>query len=122
MKAVIIEDVKPIQRLLENMLLESGVDEVSIASNGAEGLRYLSSFKGIDLLLLDIHLPDMSGLDVLKKIREKDSELFVVVVTGFEEPSTVQQIVSLGANRYLVKPVQLSDVKQVVTQCAASRK
>mgnify|MGYP003957679671 FL=1 len=114
LNALVIDDV-PVQNILRKMLLESGVDEVKTASTGSEGLRYLSQGE-IDLLILDIHLPDMSGLDVLKQVRESGSKLFVVVATGYEELETVHEIIRMGANRYIVKPVQLSELKQVVEQ------
>ena len=112
-KALVIDDVIPEQSILRKMLQASGVEEVVTAATGAEGLRHLAIHK-IDLLLLDIHLPDMSGVDVLKQLRERGSQLFVVVATGYEGPKTVQEIVRLGANRYKVKPVKLAELKQVV--------
>ncbi len=115
MKALVIDDVAPVQSMLRKMLQQSGVEEVVTASTGGEGLRHLA-LGGVDLLLLDIHLPDMSGLDILRQIREHDDELFVVVATGYEEPETVQEIVRLGANRYIVKPIKLSDINQVIEQ------
>ncbi len=115
MKALVIDDVIPVLSMQRKMLQEAGVEEVVTASTGGEGLRYLQTQR-FDLLLLDIHLPDMSGLEVLKVIREHDSKLFVVVATGYEEPETVQEIVRLGANRYIVKPVKLAEIKFVVKQ------
>ncbi len=109
-----IDDVLPVQNMLRKMLQESGVEKVFVASSGSEGMNYLM-LGGIDLLL-DIHLPDMSGLEVLRKIRQENNRLHVVVVTGYEEMETVQEIVRLGANRYLVKPVKLVEIKQVVEQ------
>lgn len=115
MRALVIDDVVPVLNMQSKMLLEAGVDEVVTAATGDEGLHCLRE-QHFDLLLLDIHLPDVSGLDVLKKIREHDHELFVVVATGYEEPETVQEIVRLGANRYIVKPATLSEIKFVVKQ------
>ncbi|MBT5361740.1 MAG: response regulator [Gammaproteobacteria bacterium] len=117
MKALVIDDVLPIQNMLEKMLLAAGVGEVVTAATGEEGLTLLAT-GDIDLLLLDIHLPDMSGLDVLKKIRERNSTLYVAVATGFEEPETVQEIIRLDANRYIVKPVKRSEIKRVVEEAA----
>lgn len=113
MKALIVDDVAPIQNMLRKMLLQAGVDEVVTAGTGGEGLVLLAE-GGIDLLLLDIHLPDMSGLDVLKQVRARDHNLYVAVATGYEEPETVQEIIRLGANRYIVKPVELAQIRQVV--------
>ncbi len=113
MKALIIDDVPLIQDLHRKMLLESGVSEVVVAATAEQGLYHLEVGR-FDLVVLDIHLPDRSGLEVLQEIRKRDRGLFVVVATGYEEPETVQEIVRLGANRYLVKPVELSAVMQVV--------
>ena len=116
MKALVIDDVVPIQNMLKKMLLAAGVDEVVTAATGEAGLLLLAT-GDIDLLLLDIHLPDMSGLDVLKKIRERNSTLYVAVATGFEEPETVQEIIRLGANHYIVT-VKRSEIKRVVEEAA----
>lgn len=113
MRALVIDDVLPIQSMMRKMLQQVGVDEVLVADTGEAGLRLLKQ-GGIDLLLLDIHLPDMSGLEVLQQVRSWDSELYVAVATGFEESKTVQEIVRLGANRYIVKPVPMEEIRKTV--------
>ncbi len=113
MKALVVDDVIPMQNLLGKILRACGVDEVVTAGSAREALDQIRA-EDVDLIFLDIHLPDMSGLEVLKKVREESSELFVVVVTGYEEPETVQQIVRFGASRYIVKPIKFDEIRLAV--------
>ena len=115
MKALVIEDVRSVRNLLSKMLTDSGVNHVAGAATGAEGIDEIDQ-GGYDLLFLDIHLPDMSGLEVLTALRKSHPKLFVVIATGYEEVDTVQEIIRLGANHYIVKPLQFSDVQDAVSR------
>ncbi|MFC0562092.1 response regulator [Halalkalibacter alkalisediminis] len=64
-----------------------------------------------DLVLLDMFLPDMSGLDVLRSIRENDLKCDVIMITAAKDPETVQNVFRLGAVDYLVKPFRFDRFK-----------
>lgn len=81
------------------------------AASGAECLKRLAA-GGVDLILLDIHLPDMSGLEVLRRIRAAGSTVDVIVVTQARDLSVVQAAVSFGSMQYLVKPFTFGTVRQ----------
>jgi DNA-binding response OmpR family regulator len=59
----------------------------------------------IDVVVLDVHLPDVSGIDVCARLRERYPRLPVIVCTGLATPDEVAQLLRLGARRYLQKPV-----------------
>lgn len=89
----------------------AGFRVVGQAASGAGCLKRLAA-GGIDLILLDIHLPDMSGLEVLRRIRAAGSTVDVIVVTQARDLSVVAAAVSFGSMQYLVKPFTFATVRQ----------
>ena len=87
------------------------------AANGFEALERLIKFKP-DLMLLDIEMPKMNGIDVLKRIRRsKDLEirnLPVIMFTGTVDMETVDKIIKLGVSDYLVKPFEINALLEKV--------
>jgi response regulator of citrate/malate metabolism len=81
------------------------------ASNGADALHRLST-EHVDLVLLNIYLPDMSGLDLLRRIRAAGNPVHVIAVTQARDNSVVQAVVTFGAMQYLMKPVTFATVRQ----------
>jgi len=81
------------------------------ADTGAGCLRRLAA-GGIDLILLDIRLPDMSGLEVMRRIRAAGSTVDVIVVTQSRDLAVVQAAVSFGSMQYLIKPFTFAAVRQ----------
>ncbi len=107
MKAtVLVVDDYPANRDLLARRLERAGYGVELAASGREALELLGRVS-VDLVLLDIMMPGMSGLEVLGKIREtrSPSELPVIMVTARTESADVVQALGLGANDYVTKPV-----------------
>ena len=88
-----------------------GFDVAGTAASGADCLRQLAA-GGIDLILLDIRLPDMSGLEVMRRIRAAGSTVDVIVVSQARDLSVVQAAVSFGSMQYLIKPFTFTAVRQ----------
>jgi DNA-binding response OmpR family regulator len=102
-KILIIEDDPYVQRMYQRMFSFHKY-RAEMASSGEEGLRSIKKEKP-DLVLLDIILPKMNGLEVLKKIK-KDSQtknLPVLMLTNVGETETVEEATKLGAESYMVK-------------------
>jgi response regulator of citrate/malate metabolism len=85
-----------------------GLEVVGTARTGAEALRLCAELSP-DLVLLDVHLPDMSGLDVLQRLRADGSTVGVVMVTAERDAEAVRTALHGGAMQYLVKPFEYSD-------------
>ncbi|MDN4082391.1 response regulator [Paenibacillus polymyxa] len=109
-RLLIVDDEYHIREGLRLMVAESGLSvEVSdMAEDGATALR-LYTERRPDMILLDINLPDMSGLDIAKTIREKDQQTPLLFLTGYESMTYIRQAVSLQAVDYLLKPVTSED-------------
>ena len=104
---LIVDDQSTMRKTLQRMLESSG-STATVAASGEEALHLFDNDR-FDLVLLDILMPGMDGLEVLKAVRRKHSmsELPVIMVTSKDRDEDVVQALSLGANDYIMKPVDL---------------
>ncbi|MEO3932642.1 response regulator [Micrococcaceae bacterium Sec7.4] len=103
-RTLIIDDDVAVAGIHHGFLLaRGGFDVVSLAHTGQQGLDLAAELLP-ELVLLDIHLPDMSGLDVLRKLRGRQQALDVLVITASRELETVRGAMAGGVLHYLVKP------------------
>ncbi|KAF6633238.1 response regulator [Paenibacillus sp. EKM208P] len=116
-RLLIVDDEYHIREGLKLMVAESDLSvEVSdVAEDGTTALR-LYTERRPDMILLDINLPDMSGLDVAKTIREKDQQTPLLFLTGYESMTYIRQAVSLQAVDYLLKPVTSGDFEAALSR------
>jgi DNA-binding response OmpR family regulator len=105
---LVVDDERPIRRLLRMYLTEAGYT-VAEASDGRQALEQVRS-GGIDLVLLDIMLPEIDGLDVCRRLRESNGSLPVIMITARDdEPSRVAGL-EMGADDYVTKPFSPREV------------
>ncbi len=97
-----------------------GFGVVGHVRTGGDALRRVTA-GGVDLVLLDIHLPDVSGLEVLRRLRAGGHTVDVVATTRARDLSVVQAAVSFGVTQYLVKPFTSGAVRQKLERYAAYR-
>jgi DNA-binding NtrC family response regulator len=113
MKSILVIDDDPlIGKTLLSHLSRKGL-EVLLAENGEEGLQ---KYKEIcpDLVLLDIRLPDKDGLEVLGKIKEKNKDACIIIMTAYDDMKTTIEAMKLGAFEYLVKPLDYIELDLTV--------
>jgi DNA-binding NtrC family response regulator len=111
-KILVVDDDKNILDAFEQVLTEHGY-EVSRAQHGREALGLLQAEK-LDLVIMDIRLPGMSGLETLEKIKEFDTRLPVIIVTGYGTMETAVEAMKLGAIDYQLKPLNPQDILQSI--------
>jgi DNA-binding response OmpR family regulator len=104
-KILVVDDDPKICELLEKFLVKKGFQPIT-ALNAEDGLEKVRKEKP-KLVLLDIKLPGMDGLVALKKIREADENIGVIMITGVEDQTIAQQAIDSGAYDYIVKPFDL---------------
>lgn len=104
MKTVLVVDDEKSVRDSLKMVLEFESYEVVFAENGQEALRQLAAVR-IDLVLLDVKMAGMDGLEVLQRVREKNSELPVIMISGHGTIETAVEATKLGAFDFLPKPL-----------------
>jgi DNA-binding response OmpR family regulator len=102
-RVLLIDDEDILRKTLTRVLENAGCEVIS-APNGLDGLKNFSN-TDVDLVYLDIRLPDMDGLEVLQRIRKIDTQLPVILFTGHATLKTALDAIRLGASDYLVKPI-----------------
>jgi DNA-binding NtrC family response regulator len=108
----IVEDDEVMQESLSDVLKKRGYEIFSVGS----GNEALSTIKKnvIDLILLDMKLPDIDGIEVLKKIKEFDTEILVIMMTAYSDVQTAVSSMKSGAYDYINKPFELEELKLLI--------
>ncbi|MEX3745253.1 MULTISPECIES: response regulator [Lysinibacillus] len=114
MKRVLIVDDQPGIRLLLNEVVKKEGYSTYLAANGIEALRYAE--EGMDCVLLDMKIPGMDGIEILKRLKEKWPQLPVFMMTAYGELDVVQEALDLGAIRYFTKPFDIFEVRDEVNK------
>lgn len=108
MKVLIVDDNRLNLQYARNTLLDSGLDcEILLTNSGSEALKVLTE-EEVDIVLLDIVMPEMSGTEVLKAIRRNQNykDLQVIMFTSLEDKRVLQESFALGANDFINKPIE----------------
>lgn len=111
-RLLVIDDEKGMCWALKKALEEGGY-EVLTALSGPEGLSMLKR-ENFDLVLLDIKMPGMSGLEALEEIRKTSPSLPVIIMTALSSLPVALEAMQKGADAYVTKPFQMSALKQTV--------
>ncbi len=117
---LVIDDDRSVRHLIAKAFEESDV-EVVLAATAEEGMQLLGS-KQFDVVLLDILLPESSGLDLFERIRMIDSKLPVIFITSLSSSDTAIKAMTLGAFDYLLKPLDLARIRDLVRQAIEIRR
>lgn len=114
MKALVVDDSKVARKMLSGMLTQHcDFTEIVEAEDGAEAVGSVQQ-EDFDLILLDWELPKMSGIDVLRKIREWGKTTPVLMVTGESDKERVLEAYEAGANNYIFKPYQPASLAEKI--------
>ena len=111
-KILIVEDNEDLTFTLSKVLKKEGYD-VFTANSGEEGIAIFRK-EIVDLILLDLKLPKMNGIDVLKQIKDTDSDILVLMMTALTDAKPAIEAMKKGAYDYLMKPFELDELKLVV--------
>jgi len=115
MRSVLIIDDDPlIRKTLSGHLSKQGFD-VQLAEEGEEGIRKFREFNP-DVVILDVRLPDLDGIEVLRQIRDLNKKPYVLMMTAYDDMKTTVEAIKLGAFEYLVKPLNYIDLDLTVAK------
>ena len=117
-KVLVIDDEPLVRRSAQRLLVDEGY-EVDTAASVAEGVATFESFRP-QVVILDLKLPDGSGLDLLPSLRKIDPSVQLVMITAFGEAQTAVSAMKLGANDFLKKPYDSEELLYAVRSAARS--
>ena len=109
---LIVDDDDVMRETLSDVLRRSGY-EIFLESSGNGSLSVIKK-NVIDLILLDMRLPDVDGLEVLKKIKEFDTEILVIIMTAYSDVQNAVSAMKSGAYHYINKPFELDELKLLI--------
>ena len=115
-KILIVDDEPSIRKYLQTLLEVDGF-EVSAVSNGKDALEAVSTGERPDVIILDVLMPEMDGLDTLRALMEQDRSLNVIMLSCSNDVGTVVEAIRLGAHDYLTKPFEKPELDAALLKC-----
>ena len=113
-KVLICDDEEGIRESLK--LILSDIYDLIIVDSGEQAVHALDNTKDIGVMLLDIKMPKVHGLDVLKEIKSKHPKVKIIMVTGYRSVETAAEASRLGASGYIVKPFNAEEILGTVSK------
>ncbi len=120
MKILVVDDEEGARELFHTILTDEGY-AVTLAHNGEQALEEFKS-NAFDLVVTDIKMPTMDGLQLLQEIRKVGSKADVIMVTAYGEVESYLKAMSLGAAEYINKPIRIKELKRIVHKVLTERK
>ena len=111
-KILVVDDEKAICDSLKKFLIMLGHD-VTAVQNGKDALEFIRNGK-FDIVFLDIRMPEMDGIQVIKEIKKIDERVGIVMTTAVKEDKVALECMKLGAYDYITKPFDLNHMENVI--------
>jgi two-component system response regulator (stage 0 sporulation protein F) len=113
LKILIVDDEIWVRELLEEFLTLQGY-QVTLAPNGEEALKKFNQDRP-DIVLLDIKMPGISGLEVLGRIKRLNKKIGVIMLSAFGDFDTIQKALEMGADHFIEKPFDLNRISKILS-------
>lgn len=120
-RVVVVDDHPMLRQGTESLLARTADIRVVGATGEGSGVFRLLESRRPDVLVLDVHLPDMNGVDVAKRVRAEFPDVAVLILTGYEEVGYVRALVQLGVRGYLGKSASGDDIVAAIRAVAQGR-
>lgn len=123
-KIMLVDDNEVIIDLYERTINEiPSAEVVAVAKNGEEAIEILeNNVENIDLIILDIVMPKKDGIDVLKFMKENNINKKIIVITSCNSELTIRSVTELGANYYILKPIDVNTLTEKITELTKDNK
>ena len=115
-KILVVDDAAFMRMMIKDILTKNGYEVAGEAENGAVAVSKYSELKP-DLVLMDITMPEMNGIDALKMIREYDPQAKVVLITAAGQIEQKEQAMEYGATAFITKPYDNQDILDAIAKC-----
>jgi two-component system response regulator (stage 0 sporulation protein F) len=113
---LIVDDQKGVRRLLEELFKKEGW-QVYMASDGKEAIDQVDLLIP-DIILMDMKMPNMNGLEASQKILEKHADINIIMMTAYGEMEIVKKALDAGVKKCITKPFDIMDLRNMVNQLA----
>jgi DNA-binding NtrC family response regulator len=120
-RILLIDDDQAVLNYLNIFLLQAGIYDVTVLGNSTKAFEELKN-NSYDLLLLDMDMPDVTGLDILRDIQRHNVDIETIVLTGVEDVELAVSAMKLGAMEYLTKPVDNERLLSLINTALENRK
>jgi two-component system chemotaxis response regulator CheY len=114
-RILIVDDAAFMRMMIKDILSKNGYDVVGEAENGAVAVEKYSELKP-DLVTMDITMPEMDGIEALKKIKQSDPSARIVMCSAMGQQAMVVEAIQSGARDFIVKPFQADRVLEAVSK------
>lgn len=118
-RILIIDDEQILRNLLKEVLKEKGF-VVNTAPDGFKGIKS-NDFNNPDLIILDLKMPGMDGIETLKNIRKTDKDVLVIILTGYGSAQTIRDAQELDVYEYISKPFKNDVMVNVIKEALSSK-
>lgn len=117
-RILIVDDSQQIRKSLREILEKNEFNVVGEAANGTEAIKLFSSLSP-DLVMLDIIMPQLGGIETLRILRTMNKDIKVIMVSALDSVDRVKECMKAGANHYILKPFEEPKVLEIIKKVTA---
>jgi two-component system chemotaxis response regulator CheY len=115
MKTLIVDDSSAMLRVIKMTLNEIGIDDIDTALNGKEAIEKFEQ-GSYELLLTDWNMPEMDGISLVRRVRELDTDVYIVMVTTECKKEQVVEALEAGVDNYVTKPFSKKRIQKIIEE------
>ena len=120
LRVLLADDHRMVRQGIKRYLESKGIEIVGEATNGREAVEMVRCHHP-DVVIMDIHMPELSGIEATRRICHDHDDVAVLVLTAYDEPSYVQALHDAGADGFVLKTAELSELYRVLQEVASGR-
>lgn len=121
MKVLLVEDHKMVRQGTRLYLESMGVEVIGEAADGREAVQMARALQP-DVVVMDIHLPELTGIEATRRIRHDNDAMHILVLTAYDEPAYVRALLDAGADGFILKTAELPMLYRALCEVAVGRK
>lgn len=115
LRVLVVDDAIFMRRMISDILVENGMEVVGEADTGAKAIERYKELRP-DLVTMDIIMPELNGIDAVRKIIEHDAQAKIVMCSALGQQALVQDALAAGAKDFLIKPFNAARVVEVIAK------
>ena len=119
-RVLLVDDEEAVRRFVERVLRDGGY-QTTVAVDGVDALKVAEEMKGVDLLVTDLMMPQMSGDELARRLRQKDPSLKVLYLTGYSDHLFKEKVMLWEGEAFLDKPCSVKGLLEAVSLLTAGR-